>query len=86
MAKYKKYKKQVLFVTQNPSFMQKIKEIEATGEEFNIFSCKKMDVFFYNMGFPYISRVYPFASSSMKTEPPGSWELIEPILDKGKPV
>ena len=34
MEKYQKSKTQVLFVPQNPNFMQKSKKIEANGEEF----------------------------------------------------
>ena len=93
MGKYKKSKKQVLFVPQSPSSMQKSKKIEANGEEFYYFKGLFKGLFLrfiFNMRFPIHFRYFtktPFTFAAAKIKPLGVEKCLSPFWKvKHKPT
>ena len=70
-------------IPKTPVSYKKSRKLRQVARSWIFFRGKKWR-FFY-MGFPYISRVYPPRIIEHKNWTAGSWEVVEPILDGGKP-
>ena len=84
MSKYQKSKKQVLFVSQMSSYSEKMRENEATGEDFYIlegnFRSPIWGIFLCKLRF--FSKKYPTLNGRQKSTVE-SCEVCDPILKSG---
>ena len=84
MSKYQKSKSQVLFVFRMSSYSEKMRENEATGEDFYIlegnFKSPIWSIFLCKLQF--LAKKYPTLDVHQKSTVE-NWKMGEPILEPG---